>query len=171
VKGPAPAIGALVVALSLAAASCGDSTSPGQSPAARPTLTSPAATSTPSSGFTAATWSGQTVGRGAQLVSVSCASSSFCVAMGGGPGNHYPQGYAYRYVDGKWRAGERVDQYTYQDSISCPTVSFCMMVDSLPSISPAGYRGGHAFTYANGRWSAGIMIDNNSSLVSTASEN
>jgi hypothetical protein len=103
-----------------------------------------------------------------RVQAISCPSSSFCVAMGGGPGNDYEQGYAYTYRDGTWSTGLPVDQYTYQDSVSCVSSSFCMMVDSVPGISPAGYQGGYAFTYMNGHWTRGQKIDPYSSLDSVS---
>jgi hypothetical protein len=109
-------------------------------------------------------WSSRTI-KSQRLWSVSCPTSSFCMAVGQGPGAHYPQGYAYTYSHGKWSNGRRLDRYTYQDTVSCASSSFCVVFDSLPEISPAGYRGGYAFTYSRGRWSAGRKIAGSTSLT------
>jgi hypothetical protein len=87
------------------------------------------------------------------------------MAVGEGPGLHYPQGYVYTYSHGKWSTGRRLDRHTYQDTVSCASPSFCVVVDSLPQISPAGYRGGYAFTYSRGRWSGGRKIAHSISLT------
>jgi hypothetical protein len=83
--------------------------------------------------------------------------------MAAGRGNTFGT-YYYTFSGGEWSAGKRFDPYTYQDSISCPSTSFCMAVDSTPGISPADYRGGYAFTYTAGRWSDGLKIDPNGDL-------
>ncbi len=93
-----------------------------------------------------------------RLWSVSCPTSSFCLAVGNGPARDSTHGYVYTYSHGKWSAGHMLDRHTYQDAVSCASPSFCMMVDNLPAISPAGYQGGYAFTYSRGRWSPGRKI-------------
>jgi hypothetical protein len=102
-------------------------------------------------------WSTRTI-NSSELWSASCPTSSFCLAAGQGPGLRYPKGYVYTYSRGKWSAGRRLDPHTYQDTVSCSSPAFCMMVDSLPQISPAGYQGGYAFTYSRGSWSRGRKI-------------
>jgi hypothetical protein len=106
-----------------------------------------------------------TVGYGTPMVSVSCSSSSFCVALGIPPASGHPAvpsctcATAFTYLNGKWSSGLIVDRHTYQDSISCPSSEFCLAVDSLPGISPQGYQGGYAFTYDNGVWSSPVRVD------------
>jgi len=102
-------------------------------------------------------WSAREV-QASMLWSVSCPTSSFCMADGEGPGSHSPQGYVYTYSRGRWSRGRRLDRHTYQDTVSCASPSFCVLVDSLPQISPAGYRGGYAFSYSRGRWSRGRRL-------------
>jgi len=112
-------------------------------------------------------WSSTQI-QSSRLLSISCPASSFCMAMGQGPGDAYPQGYTYTYSGGTWSAGRELDPYTYRDSVACPSSSFCMMVDSLPDISPEGYAGGYAFSYSDGTWSSGQMIDPHQSLYSVS---
>ncbi len=112
-----------------------------------------------------ATWVPMTIGAGTQMVSVSCSSPTFCVALGLPPASGNPPvpscqcSTAFTYSNGKWSSGVIVDRHTYQDSISCPTPNFCLAVDSLPGISPEGYQGGYAFTYEDGIWSAPRRIE------------
>ncbi|MDA8399375.1 MAG: hypothetical protein M0008_04900 [Actinomycetota bacterium] len=76
------------------------------------------------------------------IISASCPTTSFCVAVGDG-------GYEFTYSGGSWSAGRRIDSNAFLSSISCPTVSFCVAAD------PRGY----VFTYSGGSWSAGRQID------------
>lgn len=102
-----------------------------------------------------------------RVISLSCPSSSFCVAMGKGVANP-SQGEAYVYSRGRWSHGDVVDVHTYADSVSCVSSSFCMVVDSLPDISPAGYQGGYAFSYSHGMWSSGQRVDPDEMLQSVS---
>lgn len=116
-------------------------------------------------------WSGRWTRRrvsDSDLTSVSCPSSSFCMALADVPGDHGGHAYAFTYSDHKWSRGRKIDPYTYQDSLSCSSPSFCMVVDSIPGIAPEGYKGGYAFTYSHGRWSRGRKIDHDSSLYSVS---
>jgi hypothetical protein len=112
-------------------------------------------------------WSSRTI-NSEHMWSVSCPAASFCIAAGEGPGPHSSQGYAYTYSHGKWSAGHRLDRHSYQDTVSCASPSFCVIVDSFPLISPAGYQGGYAFTYSRGTWSHGRKITLSLSDVSCA---
>lgn len=109
-------------------------------------------TSLPVSG----TWKPTTISGAMPLVSVSCSSASFCVALGIGPSTGAS---ASIYSHGTWGPSHPIDPHTYQDSISCPTSDFCLAVDSLPGISPEGYQGGYAFIYDAGTWSSLKRVD------------
>ena len=92
---------------------------------------------------------------------VSCASSSFCVAVdsvasaspAGSSG-----GYAYVFSDGRWSAPRRIDPEQQLDAVSCPSSSFCVAVDFL----------GTAFVYRNGQWSGPQQMDRHGYLVSVS---
>ncbi len=74
------------------------------------------------------TWSsGVQVSSGGGLAGVSCASSSFCMAVDN-------SGNAYTYSDGTWSSADEVEDYgggAYSlTGVSCPSSSFCIGVDN-----------------------------------------
>ena len=75
-------------------------------------------------------------GAAAHLTSVSCASTTFCMATG--------NMHAYRFAGGTWARGVLVEKTNKLISISCPSSTFCAVVDSA----------GNAFTYSGSAWSA-----------------
>jgi len=79
-------------------------------------------------------------GKPAHLTSVSCASTTSCVATG--------NMHAYRYDGGSWARGITVDQKNKLTSISCASASFCATVDNA----------GNVFTYTGSSWSAAHQL-------------
>ncbi|MHB1569375.1 MAG: hypothetical protein ACYC0H_09235, partial [Solirubrobacteraceae bacterium] len=79
-------------------------------------------------------------------LSVSCASSSFCVAVGSTSGD------VYTYDGGGWSKPSLIDPGGLT-SVSCASSSFCVAVD----------RGGDVLIYNGGGWSAPSPIDPGSS--------
>jgi serine/threonine protein kinase len=75
-------------------------------------------------------------GKPAHLTSVSCATTTFCMATG--------NMHAYKYSGGTWARGVLVESSNKLVSISCPSATFCAVVDSA----------GNAYTYAGSSWSA-----------------
>jgi len=84
------------------------------------------------------------------LTSISCASSSFCVAADG-------YGNAVIYKHGSWDRPTKVDS-TRINSVSCPSALFCVAVDE----------GGNALTYNGSRWSTPDNIDSGYELTSVS---
>jgi hypothetical protein len=92
------------------------------------------------------------------FTSVSCATVSFCVAVG-------PGGDALTYNGTSWTTPAYIDS-THIDStsgsltsVSCPTTTFCVAVDS----------GGYALTYNGTSWTTPAHIDNTGSGLSSVS--
>ncbi len=95
------------------------------------------------------------LGSSSPLGSVSCVSSSFCVAANGG-------GEALFYEGNKWTQAIAVvkqtvvqafqSQYGSLTSISCASKDFCIAVGN----------NGYEYTFRNGIWSAGLRIDKTS---------
>ena len=76
--------------------------------------------------------------------SVSCPTSSFCVALGGQPVTD-----ALIYQNGTWGSPSEIDSNGGLTSVSCSSDSYCVAVDN----------GGNEVTYDNGTWSAPVAID------------
>ncbi len=85
------------------------------------------------------------------LVSVSCPSASFCVAV------DY-SGHALTYNGTAWSAPVDIDGSNLLRSVSCPSASFCAAVDG----------NGHALTYNGTAWSAPVDIDGSNFLASVS---
>ncbi len=102
-------------------------------------------------GIVGATWSNpaaiDTTNKG--LSSVSCATSTFCVAVDSA-------GYETTYT-GTWSTPSKIDTNGGLTSISCTSSTFCVAVDS------AGYE-----TTYTGTWSAPSKIDTNGGLTSVS---
>jgi len=70
------------------------------------------------------TWSGTDDIVGAHdMHSVSCTSSTFCVAVD-------DQGNAYQYDGGGWSSAQSIDGSHSLNSVSCSSSSFCVAVDN-----------------------------------------
>ena len=76
--------------------------------------------------------------------SVSCPTSSFCVALGGQPVTD-----ALIFQNGSWGAASTIDGNGGLTSVSCSSDSYCVAVDT----------GGNEVTYDDGAWSAPVAID------------
>ncbi len=100
--------------------------------------------------FNGSTWS-KPVSTGLGVTSLSCASSSFCVAVGGD--------YASVYTGSAWGSPGLLNTNTPLASVSCPSSSFCMAVSS----------GGDEFTYNGAAWSSGTAFDTADSDVTSVS--
>jgi hypothetical protein len=78
------------------------------------------------------------------VFAVSCASPSFCMAVG-------PE-IAWRFDGSSWTSMGQVDTNAaataYLESVSCPSVSFCMAVDNQ----------GYEVTYEGGAWSSPVAL-------------
>ena len=102
-----------------------------------PAHAAPGAKQSTPTATTAAKWSAGThVSSGAAFVSVSCASSGFCVAADSG-------GNVYTYSGGTWSQPRQLGGGALL-SVSCPTSSFCAAISADDD----------AFTYSGGSWSA-----------------
>ncbi|GAC1341632.1 MAG: hypothetical protein NVSMB29_12430 [Candidatus Dormibacteria bacterium] len=86
-------------------------------------------------------WSPPIVIDGSALSSVSCDSSSFCVAVDYG-------GNALTWNGGTWSAPVNIDGGTQLTSVSCAASSFCAAVDNS----------GNALIWALGKWSAPVNV-------------
>ena len=82
---------------------------------------------------------------GNSILSVSCPSSTFCMAVDGNGGG-------IDYDGTSWSSPLEVDGGGVLSSVSCPSSSFCMAVDSE----------GNAFSYNGSSWSSGTSIYNGS---------
>jgi hypothetical protein len=69
-------------------------------------------------------WSAPRDVDGVSLDSVSCASSSFCMAVDA-------QGDALTYTNGSWSSPTAISGAGVLDSVSCTSASFCVAVDDL----------------------------------------
>jgi hypothetical protein len=85
------------------------------------------------------------------LASVSCTSSSFCVAVDG-------NGNALTWDGTSWSAPVNIDPSTVLDSVSCSSTGFCVAVDSS----------GNALTWDGASWSAPVNIDGSPYLTSVS---
>ncbi|MGA2454225.1 MAG: hypothetical protein ABSG93_11955 [Solirubrobacteraceae bacterium] len=107
--------------------------------------------------YNGSSWSAPTsIDGGRVLNSVSCPSSSFCVAVDR-PGN------ALIYSGGAWSAPASIDGGDGLDSVSCPSASFCM---AIGGDWPTNDGGTGALIYGGSSWSSAtkIAIDQMSSV-------
>jgi hypothetical protein len=97
--------------------------------------------------YNGSSWSAATaIDNESLLYSVSCASASFCAAVGGGPEE---LANALIYNGSSWSAPHTVDSRGVTvTSVSCPSVSFCAAVDW----------NGDALTYNGHSWSAPVHV-------------
>jgi hypothetical protein len=144
---------ALIVAVCLtpAVASSCSSSATGSPPAGgRIATNSPPSTVTQPGG----TWSAaQQVAPNTALASISCASPTYCVAVGGTD--------AYTFNGSSWSSGTSIDpdRTTSLTAVSCPTTIFCAAVDGpLGEIPEKGFGGGVVYLYSNGQWAAGQQL-------------
>jgi hypothetical protein len=86
--------------------------------------------------------------------SVSCPTSSFCVALGGQPVTD-----ALIFQNGSWGSPSTIDSNGGLTSVSCSSDSYCVAVDN----------GGNELTYDNGTWSAPAPIDSGGMGISSVS--
>jgi hypothetical protein len=94
------------------------------------------------------------------LYSLSCASPTFCVAVGGeleplgqGPDpKEYERGYALAYDGSSWSSPVRVQGQLQLASVSCPSPSFCAAVGDRST--GLGSFAGYTLTYNGRSWSA-----------------
>jgi hypothetical protein len=87
----------------------------------------------------------------ADLVSVSCASASLCIAIDS-------RGNAFTYSGSSWSAPEDIEGQRGLDSVSCPSTSFCAAVDGAGSV----------LTYNCSSWSAPTPIEEGTPLDSVS---
>lgn len=100
----------------------------------------------------AASWSSPApIDAGSDLGSVSCPSSSFCVAVD-------EAGKAVTYNASTWSAPATIDAGHELSSVSCPSASFCVAVD----------RQGYALTFNGSSWSAPSRIEASAGLASVS---
>ncbi len=85
------------------------------------------------------------------MVSVSCPTASFCMAVDS-------NGRVLHFNGTTWAAPLSIDGSNYLSSVSCPTVTFCMAVD----------RGGNALSFNGTTWAAPLSIDGTHSLYSVS---
>ncbi len=76
-----------------------------------------------------------------ELTSVSCASTTFCVAVD-------DEGYVFEYASGVWSSREVLSAPTPLVTVSCLNSIFCIAVD----------RGGSTYTYVDGSWTPGNQV-------------
>jgi hypothetical protein len=100
--------------------------------------------------FNGSSWSAPVQVAGSlTVVSISCASSQFCMAIANKheySGYGYESGWATRYNGDSWSAPVEIDVFAGLTALSCPSESFCAAVDSLefgltyspapPSVAP-----------------------------------
>lgn len=100
----------------------------------------------------AASWSSPaSIDAGSDLTSVSCPSSSFCVAVD-------EAGKAVTYNGSSWSAPATIDAGHELSSVSCASASFCVAVD----------RQGYALTFDSSSWSAPSRIEASAGLASVS---
>jgi hypothetical protein len=103
-------------------------------------------------------WSANsTLTTNAQLLSVSCPNSSFCMAVDG-------IGQAFNY-NGAWNTtGVPLDPPNTPtlNSVSCPSNTFCMVVDES---------GGYAYNFNGQAWSSGVQVGNSTWLNAVSCPN
>ena len=113
----------------------------------------------------ALSWNGATwtacstyVDPGGPLKSVSCPTSTFCVAVGDGNTGTPANGSAFTWNGATWSAGVQVDTGSLT-SVSCPTTTFCAAVDNAFS----------AFTLQGSTWSGAAAAADPTEAVSCSS--
>ena len=108
--------------------------------------------------YNGASWSAYSIiepingGKGARLISVSCPTISFCVAVD-------DSGNALTYNGSSWSAPNNIDAGQGFFSVSCPTMSFCVALDGS----------GNALKYNGSSWSTPTKMDNTSGYVTSVS--
>jgi hypothetical protein len=104
-------------------------------------------------------WGGiQQVTTSGVVENLSCASASFCVAVGYGG---FPVGgAAYVYSGGVWAPRQEVESSEVLDAVSCPSSTFCTAVGQTVN----GQQAGDNFIYQSGHWSTGPQIAPNSDI-------
>src|ERR1019366_4477485 len=96
--------------------------------------------------YTGSTWSSPVDINGTtQILSVSCPSATFCMAV------DYI-GNAFSYDGSTWSSAANIDVNGLV-SVSCPSATFCMAVDSM----------GNALSYDGNTWSSAANIDGSTS--------
>jgi hypothetical protein len=80
--------------------------------------------------------------------SVSCATTTFCVAFDGS------DGVAWTYSNGTFRSPVEVVPGFTMNSVSCPSSTFCVAVGD----------GDYAVTYSNGAWGKPVDVDNSDAV-------
>jgi hypothetical protein len=99
--------------------------------------------------YNGSSWSAPTsIDSGHALASVSCTSSSFCVALA-------KVGYAMTYNAGAWSAPADIDGADGLTSVSCPSASFCVAVGGD---FPTNDGGAGAMIFSGSSWSAPAKI-------------
>jgi len=88
-----------------------------------------------------------------QLTSISCPSTSFCMAVD-------TDGAAFRYDGTSWASADKIDTGRSFKSVSCSSPSYCVAIDTS----------GYAFIY-NGTWGAGSQLDTSGELISVSCPN
>ena len=105
----------------------------------------------PSAAHASAGWSAPVAIDSSELLSVSCSSDSFCVAVDAA-------GNAVTFNGTEWSAPLKVDGSTQLNSVSCPSSSFCVAVDEA----------GDAVTFNGTSWGAPEAIDSGTALSSVS---
>lgn len=109
-----------------------------------------------------------------QLFSLSCATASFCAAVGGeiesrGHGEvlrEYERGYVVTYNGHSWSTPARIPRQLQLGSVSCSSRSFCIALGaSFPAL---GKVVDYALTYNGHSWSSPVHIDTNGELGSVS---
>jgi hypothetical protein len=88
------------------------------------------------------------------LASISCPTSSFCVALGGQPVTD-----ALIFQNGSWGSPSTIDSNGGLTSVSCSSDLYCVAVDNT----------GNEVTYDNGTWSAPAAIDTGGTGIGSVS--
>ncbi len=103
--------------------------------------------------FDGTSWTTPTATIAYQLpVSLSCPTSTVCLATATGVGNAGGPVFAEEYSGGSWTSTTIDSSYfdvSYASDVSCPTTSFCVAVDDA----------GDAMTYSDGHWSLPDPVD------------
>ena len=142
-------VGAALASCALVLAACGGANSDGNASPPPTSGTSPSTTT--AAPPVAGTWSsGVQVSPSDLLESISCVSSSFCMATGD-EDNGSGAGSAFTYSNGSWSSGVQLSATDLVGDVSCASESFCVAVGENGSEDqPRSY----SFTYSNGSWSS-----------------
>ncbi len=89
---------------------------------------------------------------GHSLNDVSCASTTFCIAVDNG-------GNVLTFTGSAWSAPLNIDGTTALEAVSCPSASFCVAVDAK----------GNAFQYNGSTWSGPTVVDSKTDAVAAVS--